>query len=76
MVIGVSVEAATVEAEPGSEEHVRATVHAPGRTLRPKASKSSLASLGSGGGWLIRAKSFTDKFRSKSKPKLTTDSVT
>ncbi|THV06182.1 hypothetical protein K435DRAFT_23489 [Dendrothele bispora CBS 962.96] len=65
MVIGVSVEAATVEAAPGVEDQVQATVHAPGRTLRPKASRSSLASLGSSGGWLHRAKGFTDKFRLK-----------
>ncbi|KAF5355451.1 hypothetical protein D9758_006291 [Tetrapyrgos nigripes] len=76
VVIGVSVEAATVEAEGGAGEAVQATVHAPG--LRPKASKASLVSLGSGsgGGWLHKAKSFTGKFRRKSKPVLTTDSVT
>ncbi|KAL0579632.1 hypothetical protein V5O48_002404 [Marasmius crinis-equi] len=81
MVIGVSVQAATVEVE-GSGEDVQpgAVVHAPG-PLNKKPSKSSLGSgerggsngggNNGGGGWIARARSLTTILRRKSKPQLT-----
>ncbi|KAJ6612289.1 hypothetical protein B0H10DRAFT_1807815 [Mycena sp. CBHHK59/15] len=65
VVIGVSVEAATVEM---AEDAVLnpTVVHAPGG-LRSQASKGSMASVPGKNNWALRAKNFTKKFRRKSK---------
>ncbi|KAF9460722.1 hypothetical protein BDZ94DRAFT_880937 [Collybia nuda] len=66
MVIGVSVEEATVESEEGVETS-RASVHAPGG-LRNQASRLSMAgSSPARSSWVAKAKGFTQKFRRKSK---------
>ncbi|KAL0072540.1 hypothetical protein AAF712_000303 [Marasmius tenuissimus] len=79
MVIGVSVQAATVEVESSGndEQPVGAVVHGPA-SLKNQKSKSSLGSTGAssggsvgGGGWIARAKSLTIKLRRKSRVQLT-----
>ncbi|KAK7036481.1 hypothetical protein VNI00_011678 [Paramarasmius palmivorus] len=77
MVIGVSIQAATVEASEVDEELPTSTVVSAATSLKDKSSKSSLKSdsVSGGGGWVARAKSFTSKLRRKSKQQLT-DPVT
>lgn len=89
MVIGISVQAATVEAsgnevdEPPLTSSVYATFAEADRSLQTKPSQSSLRSnvspnssgSGANSGWVARAKSFTNKLRRKSKQHLT-DPVT
>ncbi|KAG7091195.1 hypothetical protein E1B28_010246 [Marasmius oreades] len=76
MVIGVSVQAATVEVDEAPDEEQPSTgavVHAAG-LLKNQKSKSTLNSVGGSGngrGWIARAKSFTNKLRRRSKPQLT-----
>lgn len=66
MVIGVSVEEATVESEEGVETNC-ARVHAPGG-LRNQASRLTMAgSSPPRSNWVAKAKGFTQKFRRKSK---------
>ncbi|KAF9268508.1 hypothetical protein L218DRAFT_513700 [Marasmius fiardii PR-910] len=78
MVIGVSVQAATVEVPPNEEQpSAGAVVHTRG-PLKNQSSKSTLNSGGgssNGRGWIARAKSFTNKLGRRSKPHLA-ESVT
>jgi hypothetical protein len=67
MVIGVSIEQATVESEAGDEPN-QASVHI-NRSLRKKPSTLSIAaSLPAGKGWLAKAKGFTRIFRRTKNP--------
>jgi len=67
MVIGVSVEEATVESPVDIEASRRVIVHAPGN-LRSQTSHGSMAcSTSATSSWLTKAKVFTQKFRPKSK---------
>jgi hypothetical protein len=66
LVIGVSVEEATVESEEGVETS-RASVHAPG-ALRNQASRLTMAgSSPARNSWVAKARGFTQKFRRKGK---------
>ncbi|KAJ7281460.1 hypothetical protein C8J57DRAFT_1500159 [Mycena rebaudengoi] len=70
VVIGVSVQAATVET-PENGELGATVIHAPG-ALRNQASKGSLTSNFGKKSWALIAKNFTKKFRRKSSAALTT----
>ncbi|TFK45099.1 hypothetical protein BDQ12DRAFT_718206 [Crucibulum laeve] len=76
MVIGVSVQEATVETPEDEDEDERsgASVHAPGG-LRYQASRMSMPGSvpPSKGSWVTRAKGFTQKFRRKGKQLSPTD---
>ncbi|ESK97289.1 hypothetical protein Moror_17854 [Moniliophthora roreri MCA 2997] len=77
MVIGISVQAATMEIPATEDDQPPSTVVSAAASLKGKSSKSSLRSDngsggggGGGGGWVARAKSFTNKLRRKSRQQL------